>query len=798
MPTGKLRYPLQTGSRLALWFPVGFFLFGVLTIGILWRTNQQAETRTLQIETSVTAQQIKMRLEDWVNSRIAMVSLLAQMGNLDPVHNPDMFRDQARAITGSFPGFQALNFIDPHHVITIIYPREGNQAALGKDLDLHPSPAVPAALDRATREKTLTRSPILDLLQGKPGFTTYAPILDDQGMILGFINGVFSVDKLVTGCLHEEDLEERFAIRLKAENGAVAFESEGAAGSRWPPVFTREYPVRILDDNWLLQVAPNPDRLRHSMLGPDEFLAGGSLLLTIMLAVLLRIYLLGINELRDSREGYRLLLDNIADMVVKAAPDGTLKFCSPSFTEFLDKPAGDVLGASLVSFTHPDDGRAFIRAQQKILGGAGSEHFEARMETAAGYRWTQWTCTPLRNDRLEVEGTVSVGRDIQDKRLLEEQLRRSQKLQAVGQLAGGIAHDFNNIIQAIEGYLEFALEDLAPDSPTRQDLQQAYKAAERAAVLTGKILAFSSRQSVRSEALDLRLVTANIRPMLLSMVGEGMDLVIEEPDEPTVVKADPGQIEQILMNLCLNAREAMSGSGRLIISIRQARFTADGGCPAWARPGSWVRLAVQDFGPGIPPEIRDKVFEPFFTTREAGKGTGLGLATVYGIAKQHGGFVHLDSTVGEGTTIAVYLPPSDEAPASPTARDESLPQGAGQTVLVVEDEELVRDMTARILVEAGYRVLTAADGRQALAVVADHAADIKAVLLDIILPGQDGRQVHDGIVERIPGVATLFMSGYDPQATPDQPGHDLPGPLLAKPFSRLQLLQALHLLLNSS
>ena len=425
MPTGKLRYPLQTGSRLALWFPVGFFLLGVLTIGILWRTNQQAETRTLQIETSVTAQQIKMRLEDWVNSRIAIVSLLAQMGNLDPVHNPDMFRDQARAITGSFPGFQALNFIDPKHVITIIYPRESNQAALGKNLDLHPSPAVPAAIDRATREKALTRSPILDLLQGKPGFTTYAPILDDQGTIRGFINGVFSVDKLVTGCLHEEDLGERFAIRLRAEDGAVAFESAGAAGSQWPRVFTREYPVRILDGSWRLQVAPNPDRLRHSMLGPDEFLAGGSLLLTIMLAVLLRIYLLGINELRDSREGYRLLLDNIADMVVKAAPDGTLKFCSPSFTDFLDKPADDVLGTSLASFTHPDDRRAFIRAQENILGGTGGEHFEARMMTAAGYRWTQWTCTPLRNDHMEVEGTVSVGRDIQDKRVLEEQLRRS-------------------------------------------------------------------------------------------------------------------------------------------------------------------------------------------------------------------------------------------------------------------------------------------------------------------------------------------------------------------------------------
>ncbi len=796
MNRGKLPYPLQTGSRWALWFPLGFLLVGILTIGTLWRVNQKSEHRTLQIETEVAAQQLRMRLEDWINSRIAMVSLVAKMGNLDPVHDPGNFRAKARAITDAFPGFQALNFIAPDHVITIVYPRAENLSALGKNLDHHPSPAVPAALGRAERERILTRSPILDLLQGKPGFTTYAPILDGQGKIRGFINGVFSVEKLVTGCLHEDNLNERFAIGLKAEDGRFAYRSPGADRSRWPVTFTSESTVRILDGDWWLQVAPNPDRLAHSRLGPDEFLAAGSLLLVVMLALLLRIYLLGVTELRDSREGYRLLLDNIADMVVKAEPGGALTFCSPSFSGFLDKPLDEILGTRLASHFHPEDRQILLRSQRHILDGASSQQFEARLETPAGYHWTQWTCTPLRNAQQQTEGTVSVGRDIQEKRMLEEQLRRSQKLQAVGQLAGGIAHDFNNIIQAIEGYVEFALEDLPAGSPARRDLEQAYSAAERAAVLTGKILAFSSKQSVRSEALDLNDIIAGIRPMLKSMVGEGIDLVIRTGPEPALVLADPGQIEQILMNLCLNAREAMSGSGRMIVSLREATFAAGKDCPAWARPGRWIELAVQDFGSGIPLEIQDQIFEPFFTTRPAGKGTGLGLATVYGIVKQHGGFIHLDSEVGRGTTLAIHLPPTDQTPAMAATASTRSPRGAGQTVLVVEDEDLVREMAARILTQAGYQVLTAADGEQALALAAAHAARIEAVLMDIVLPGRDGRQVHAEMAELIPRAGVLFMSGYDPQTSAGPSGQGPAKPLLAKPFSREQLLQAVSRILT--
>ncbi len=799
MPSINPNHKPKPDSPLAFWFPLGFFLVCAASIWFLWRTAENMETGTLQAETNVAAEQIKMRLESWIHSRIAVVDLLANMDDLDPVRNPDDFRKRAHDITAAFPGFQALNFIDPDYIITIIYPVEGNQAALGKDLHLHPDKAVVTALNQAHRQKFLIRTPILNLLQGKPGFATYCPILTTDGKILGYINGVFSLEKLVTGCLHEKSLRERFDIGLFAENGTVAYHSLEGFHSEWPPAFTREYPVHILNYDWLLRLAPTPERLGHHALGPDEILALGGGLLIIMLTVLLRAYLLGIGALRNSREGYRVLVDNIADMVVTVGPDGSVVFSSPSFLDFLGQKSADIFGGELSACAHPDDRQAVIEAQQSIRAGSEREQFEVRMATPSGYRWTQWTIASLCSESRDLDGMVSVGRDIQDRRLLEDQLRQSQKLQAVGQLAGGIAHDFNNIIQAIQGNLEFALEDLPADSPTHRDLEQAHKAAERAATLTSQILAFSSHQNALTIPLDLNETVANMRPMLMSMLGKGITLEIRPNNGPAVVSADPGQIEQILMNLCLNAREAMSGSGRLTIAIALVKFGEDGSeYPPWARPGVWLRLTVQDSGVGISPEIQDKVFEPFFTTRTTGKGTGLGLATVYGITRQHDGFVHLDSTPGEGATFAIYLRPDTKPVLHRAPEHATAPTGHGETILVVEDEDLVLEMTARILTNSGYKVLTASEGSAALDLVRNNTGRIDAVLLDLVLPGKSGRKIHAAIAEIGPDIPTLFMTGFDPEGVPGSGNTALPGPLLVKPFSRMQLLNALNNLLHNS
>ncbi len=793
MSDRNTHHKTRWGSSATIWFPTAFFLICILTIGAILLSAEKREVQTLQIETDVAAEQIKMRLEAWIGNRITMVSLLSKRSDLDPVRSPQKFAALAQSITEAFPGFQALNFIDPDFVIRIINPVAGNQNVLGKDLHLHPAPEVPAALKRAQAQKTLTRTPILDLLQGRPGFTTYGPIINSEGKILGYVNGVFSVEQLVNGCLHEKGLKERFVVGLYAENGRQAYLSEGDSDMEWPKTYTRQYPVKVLHDNWLLRLAPSPQRLQHTTFGPNKMLAIGGFLLVAMLTILLRAYLLRINELQRSREGYRLLVDNIVDMVVTVGPQCTMDFCSPSFAGFLGQPDSSVRGQELSSYAHSDDQALVVEAHKKILAGEPKVNFEVRFQTPHGYRWTQWSSSPLMNAHAELNGAVSVGRDIHDRRHLEEQLRRSQKLQAVGQLAGGIAHDFNNIIQAIQGYLEFALEDLPTDSPTRADLAQAHKASERATVLTSKILAFSSRQSVQAIALDLNQTTMNMRSMLVSLLGQNMELVVHQSRTPAIIKSDPGQIEQILMNLCINAREAMSQTGCITISIQDVQFREkDLDSSPWAMVGAWIRLAVQDHGVGIPPDIQDLVFEPFFTTRETGKGTGLGLATVYGITKQQGGFIHLISAPGQGTTVEIFFPPTEEKILQARTKISEEPQGAGETILLVEDEDLVRDMTARILNQSGYQVLVATTGEEALNLVQLYAEDIDAALLDLVLPGMTGREIHAAITHHLPAIPTLFMSGFDPLGSSDHDNRELPGPLLAKPFSRPQLLTALR------
>ncbi len=380
-------------------------------------------------------------------------------------------------------------------------------------------------------------------------------------------------------------------------------------------------------------------------------------------------------------------------------------------------------------------------------------------------------------------------RDITDLKRLEDQLRQAQKMEAVGRLAGGVAHDFNNLLTAILGSVELLLRELEPASPLRQDAAEIKKAGERAAALTRQLLAYSRRQVLNPEVLDLNRVVADMDRMLQRLIGEDVDLLTRPAPDLDAVRADRGQIEQVLVNLVLNARDAMPQGGKL--TIETANVELDPGyveTHEGARAGAYALLAVSDTGSGMDAETTAHLFEPFFTTKEVGKGTGLGLATVYGIVKQSEGYITAYSEPGHGTTFKIYLPRA-AAPgaASPTPPAPPAPQGkatarGSETILVVEDEEAVRSLSRRALEASGYTVLAAADGPDAVRLLERYRGPIHLVLTDVIMPGMNGRELAQRLVQRRPGLRVLYMSGYPGDAIVHRGALEPGTAFLQKPF----------------
>ena len=367
----------------------------------------------------------------------------------------------------------------------------------------------------------------------------------------------------------------------------------------------------------------------------------------------------------------------------------------------------------------------------------------------------------------------------------EEQLRASQRLEAVGQLAGGVAHDFNNLLTVITGYSDLLLRRLPEEDSQRQKILEIKQAAERAAALTRQLLAFSRKQVLQPKVLDLNCLVTETSKMLRRLIGEDIELVLALKSALGRVLADPGQLEQVIMNLVVNARDAMPQGGKIIIETHNVELSETyAGMHLAVKPGPYVMLAISDTGNGMDAETQQHIFEPFFTTKEVGKGTGLGLATVYGIVKQSGGNIWLYSEVGRGTTFKIYLPRVEEKAAGPQpvhARAEML--RATETVLLVEDEAIVRALTRSILEESGYQVLEAAHGEEALRACERHEGPIHLLLTDVVMPLLSGRELAERIAQLRPAVRVLYMSGYTDDAIVHHGVLEAGTAFLEKPFT---------------
>ena len=510
-------------------------------------------------------------------------------------------------------------------------------------------------------------------------------------------------------------------------------------------------------------------------------------------------------EKRREDERARLVtaMEQSDESVIITDPDGLMLYVNPAFERVSGYSSAEVLGRKPRMLRSGAHEPAFYEHLWQSISRGEIWHglFINRRKDGSIYE-EQAAISPVRNEEGRIINYVALKRDVTNERRLERQLRQAQKMEAIGQLAGGVAHDFNNLLQVIGGYTEMALSSLPQNTTAARQLELGRSAIGRAARLVRQLLVFGRQQVGQPEIVDLNNVVADMLKMLRRLIGEHIELVLKPGSKPQMVYADPGQIEQVIMNLCVNARDAMPDGGR--VSVETSSVNLDAGfCvdQPWAQPGEYVLICVSDTGIGMPAEVQEHIFEPFFSTKEVGKGTGLGLATVYAIIHQHQGAVLVDSELGKGTTFRIYLP------ASKGAADASMPMslerpddvpGGMETILVAEDDELVRELAVEVLTHKGYRVLAACDGVEGMDLFEQHQDEIGLVLADVVMPRASGRALCEYVAERRPQLPVIYCSGYSRDVLK---GHLLDGedrPLIHKPYNRVTLLRRVRETLDAT
>jgi len=508
--------------------------------------------------------------------------------------------------------------------------------------------------------------------------------------------------------------------------------------------------------------------------------------------------------LRASERRYRSIFETAPPLVLMTSLPGTIHDCNGRSRAMLGKEPADLVGLAVTSLLHPEDHDAWRWLRDRVR-----ERGEASLPRCRGMRADGSTVelsvqASLLGPKGE-GGALYLLSDESERRLLEAQLRQAQKMEAVGRLAGGVAHDFNNILTVMNGYTEFAIATLPEGDPLRDDLVEVKNAGERATRLTRQLLAFSRSQKLAPEPLDLSVVVRDLSKMLRRLLGEDVRLSLHLADELDPVVADRGQVEQVLINLAVNARDAMPRGGELTLRTMNASLGADaveGGAgglsPGGLPPGDYVELTVEDTGEGMTAYVREHLFEPFFTTKDAGQGTGLGLATVYGVVKQSGGGIEVESAAGRGTRFRIYLPTAEGSALRESAGETEVKRtGGDETILLVEDEDSVRKLSMRILREAGYQVYGASGGGAALALCDDLSLSPDLVLTDVVMPEMSGVE----LVARLRGLGhaprAVYMSGYAGDRL-DQEGLGQRGDrLMAKPVTRAMLLERVRSALDA-
>ena len=776
--------------------------------------QRKGESLLLGIARDITA---RKRAEEALGANLKFLQLL-----LDTIPSPIFFKDAQGAYLGCNEAFENFQGITREEIVgkTVydIFPREQADEYHRMDLEAFKTPGIQVYETNAQAADGTGRRVVFH--KG-----TFPDSTGDVGGLVGIITDVSDL-KRTEVALRESEATLRTLIEANPESlflldtrGVILAASRVAAqrfdktleeiiGTDVFVLVPAEVGRRRFEIFQQVVATGIPERFEdvrgefHLDISMTPIFDQDKVVQVAVLAVDVSLRELAEAALRESERRFRLMAETIQDVFWIATPAlDQVIYASPAYEQVWGHSCQELYEhpQRFVESIHPEDrDRALAAITAAREQGSPSDHEYRIIKPDGAVRWIHDRGFPVRDDQGRVILFTGVARDITEGKALEQQLLQAQKMEAVGRLAGGIAHDFNNLLMAIMGYGELMRSKVLKDDPLYSHLENILKAGDRATALTQQLLTFSRQKIVHPQVIDLNRVVLDLEPMLRRLIGEDLDLEVVTDGGAGAVKADPGQLGQIVMNLVVNARDAMPQGGRLTLKTAPVDFTV--GCHnrfGLTPPGGYVRLEVHDTGVGMDEATQAHIFEPFFTTKEPGKGTGLGLSTVYGIVKQSGGYLDLVSSPGAGSTFTVYLPRLEGVVEPPKAKIPITASFRGEeTVLLVEDEDVLRGLLAKFLRLYGYTVLEARHGGEALLTCERHPGPIHLMVTDVVMPQMSGRELVDRLTPLRPEMKIIYMSGYTEDALVQHGVADLSVAFLQKPFKPIELARQVRAVLH--
>jgi PAS domain S-box-containing protein len=791
---------------------LGILILGCTSIWLIDRLRDRSELQQLQLSTRITGEQLQLQLQSCIAPRVNLVNLTAS--NWQSVADIEAnWETSVRTSFSMLPGVQALNFVDSSKIISFVYPASDNAPALGADLSQHPYPDVRSALDLAEQSNDMYRTGPIELLQSGLGFAIYKSIRGPSGEALGFVNGVFRIAELIETCFSGRNLRGQLVYQISEQDGPEIYSvSSGTDPQSWQ--LSNSYDVLIANRPWTLTVAPAPQQLQQlDSFSANLWLYTGWLLIAL-LSVLIRAWLTNQARLKESRARYQLLVENQSDLIIKLDAQGCYRYVSPSFCRFVDRDEEELIGENFLNVVDERDRHAAENLFAAMTLERPQINFTQRVRYQDELRWISWAASLVIDADAHTNWVVAVGRDITRQMAMETQIAHSDKMRAVGELAGGISHDFNNLLQVILANIELLI--VAPARGDKESrLENIRQAVNNGIELTNRLSTLSRQDTGITEVFDLFALVNQSLSLIERSLPETIELLSRSSGQTAMIEGNQSQLERVLLNLCFNARDAIEADGRIEINCSLEALDAEF-CQQHENlePGLFACIEVCDDGKGMDSAVQARIFEPFFSTKSKGKGSGLGLANCYSIVSQLKGIILVKSRPGEGSRFRVYIPLSEQGASQLTIsgdtenveadKADSIPEAVSSTekqdhsdistVLIVDDNEDLLNTIQSFLEFEDYQVLRAVDGEQAVQTIQTDSEQIDFVIMDLMMPIMDGKTAADNMRKIKPQLPILFISGYvgDSEMLEALQREVL----LRKPFTRIELMGAINRLLR--